>query len=201
MSVLRRLPLLLLCCFLPSLAAGLQPQRVTLPTLRELTRRSGYIFAGTVVAVRRIGPHTANSVAVVQVTFRVEQPIRGVRVRQLLAIREWSGLWESGVRYHVGERMLLFLYPPSKLGLTSPVGGGLGRFPMDASGQIVLEEARRAALLNDPAFGEGGALSGPSLPLPLQGPAAQAPGIRGKTVPLMSGRGFARIVRRLAVEP
>jgi hypothetical protein len=33
---------------------------------------------------------------------------------------------------------MLFLYPPSKLGLTSPVGGPLGRFKIDPDGRVIL---------------------------------------------------------------
>ena len=33
-----------------------------------------------------------------------------------------------------GEHFLLFLYPPSRLGLTSPVRGAQGQVPLDAGG-------------------------------------------------------------------
>ena len=39
----------------------------------------------------------------------------------------------------MGEHVLLFLYPPSKLGLTSPVGGPLGRFNVDQADLVVLK--------------------------------------------------------------
>ncbi len=68
--------------------------------------------------------------------------MRGVRTGQTLAIREWAGLWESGERYRRGERVLLFLYPPSKLGLTSPVAGPLGRFRIGPDGHIVVDPKR-----------------------------------------------------------
>jgi hypothetical protein len=80
---------------------------------------SGYIFDGTVLSVQS-APDDANGLATVQITFRVEQAIRGTRAGQILTIREWAGLWNSGERYHAGERLLLFLYSPSSLGLTSP---------------------------------------------------------------------------------
>jgi hypothetical protein len=40
-----------------------------------------------------------------------------------------------------GERVLLFLYPLSRLGLTSPVGGSLGQVALDASGRNVSRSA------------------------------------------------------------
>jgi len=101
----------------------------------SLIRSSGYIFAGTVKSVERAA-HRGNGVATVLVDFHVEDGIRGVRTGQTLAIREWAGLWETGERYRPGERVLLFLYPPSKLGLTSPVGGPMGRFRIGADGRV-----------------------------------------------------------------
>ena len=41
-----------------------------------------------------------------------------------------------------GEHILIFLYPPSRLGLTSPVGGSLGQIALDPSGENVA--ARRS---------------------------------------------------------
>lgn len=118
-----------------SLMAGF----AAVPNLSPLTRSSGYIFSGTVTTVgRTAATGIAGDVATMQITFRVEQAIRGVRAGQILTIREWAGLWEAGERYHPGERVMLFLYPPSRLGLTSPVGGSQGRFPIDRSGRVML---------------------------------------------------------------
>jgi len=36
-----------------------------------------------------------------------------------------------------GQHVLLFLYPPSRLGFTSPVGGPLGEVVLDSSGKYV----------------------------------------------------------------
>ena len=108
-------------------------------SLRQLTRDSGYIFAGRVSAIQRVTAGPAFEVATVRITFQVEQGIRGVRTGRTLVIREWGGLWEQGERYRPGERVLLFLYPPSKLGLTSPVAGPLGRFTVDNKGQVSLD--------------------------------------------------------------
>ena len=103
-----------------------------------LARSSGYIFAGRVKSVERIAPK-GNGVATVQINFHVDEAMRGVQTGQTLAIREWAGLWESGERYRPGERVLLFLYPPSKLGLTSPVGGRMGRFRIGPDGRVIID--------------------------------------------------------------
>jgi hypothetical protein len=148
------LALLFVPQLLPSAAAQNPLADHVLPStsnLRQLTRNSGYIFDGTVLSVGRVAETGQDSVPTVQITFRIEQAIRGTRQGQVLTIREWAGLWNSGARYRTGERLLLFLYSPSKLGLTSPVGGRLGRFAVDSGGNVVLEEGRLAALSLDPA--------------------------------------------------
>jgi hypothetical protein len=103
----------------------------------QAMRSSGLIFSGTVLEVEHIAP--AGSPAITQITFRVESAIRGTRRGQVITIHEWAGLWNSGERYRAGERVLLFLYPRSKLGLTSPVGGSLGRYQVDQSGRVLLQ--------------------------------------------------------------
>ena len=112
------------------------------PNLGQLTRQAGYIFAGTVTKVERIIPSAPNDLATMRITFRVEQAIRGVRTGETLVMREWAGLWDADERYRRGERVVVFLYPPSKLGLTSPVGGALGHFTINSHGEILLENTQ-----------------------------------------------------------
>ena len=118
------------------------PDLHILPPRPSLTRKAGYIFSGTVKAVGRLTPRANGSVAVMQITFHVNQGIRGTRIGQTLVIREWTGLWQAGERYQPGERVMLFLYPPSKLGLTSRVGGTSGRFGVDPGGFVIVEPRR-----------------------------------------------------------
>ena len=150
------------------------------PNLSQLLRDSGYIFSGTVTRVKPLAPANSSSVATVEITFRVEEAIRGVQPGQTLVIHEWAGLWNSGGRYHPGERLLMFLHRSSRLGLTSPVGGRMGRFEVDSNGQVVLEQAQ---------------INGS---LPASGPAPVSPGklpdsITGKT--RLSPRALARALQ------
>jgi hypothetical protein len=124
-------------------AALPHPSPASAPALRRLTRQSGYIFAGTVTAVE--SATSPNSVPSTKITFHVDQAIRGVSKGQTLVIHEWAGVLEAGESYRCGERVLLFLYRPSKLGLTSPVGGQQGRFKLDAIGTAIL---RREQMTN-----------------------------------------------------
>src|SRR5438552_11337185 len=122
-----------------------------MPSLRQMTRDSGYIFAGKVTGMQRVPGSRPADVSTVRITFQVEQGIRGVRTGRMLVIREWVGLWEQGERYRLGERVLLFLYRPSQLGLTSPVAGPFGHFTVDRSGKIDLKPDHAAFLASDPA--------------------------------------------------
>jgi hypothetical protein len=113
--------------------------------LRQMTRRSGAIFAGRVLSVQYFRPRFTDEVPTMRVTFRVQRGIRGARTGGSFVLREWAALWNGGERYRVGERVLLFLYPRSRVGLTSPVGGERGRFRIDAKGQVIVN-AERAEL-------------------------------------------------------
>lgn len=117
--------LLLLFLFASPPAA---PQTLAFPQLHQ---RAGIVFAGTVT-------HIQAGAQQVQITFRVDQGIRGVAGKRTVTIREWAGLWTLAPRYRIGERLVLFLYPPGSAGLTSPVGGTLGRLPIDDRNRIIV---------------------------------------------------------------
>lgn len=119
----------------------------------QLARAAGTIFSGTVTAITRHPAKSSQSVETVAVTFHVEQSIRGVIPGEDLTISQWIGLWSSGQRYHVGERVLLFLYPRSKLGLTSCVGGEMGCFAIDPRGRVLLSARHLSAFRTDPVLG------------------------------------------------
>lgn len=117
--------------------------------LQRLVRTAGIIFSGRVTFIGHttgVRPDPASTA----ITFQVEHAIRGAVGGQRLTIHEWAGLWRSGERYHVGEQVLLFLYSPSKLGLTSPVAGDMGRFAMDPQGRIMISALHAATLAEDP---------------------------------------------------
>ena len=116
----------------------------------QLTQRAGIIFSGKVTAVKPERSAASDEVTSVVITFQVEQAIRGTRVGQQLTIHEWAGLWAAGERYRVGERLMLFLHAPSKLGLTSPVGGAAGRFSVDQGGRILLDPVQAQNLKGAP---------------------------------------------------
>ncbi len=124
-------------------------ERVLGPQWRQLSRRAGMIFAGTVLATvtptvttgtgatDRLVPGTTPAV---QLSFRVDKAIAGVEQGQVLTIHEWAGAWSMHRPMTRGQHILIFLYPPSRLGLTSPVGGSLGQVALDLSGNNVSKD-------------------------------------------------------------
>ena len=119
----------------------------------RFVRAAGMIFSGTVSQIERHPANVGQSVETIAVTFHVESGIRGAMPGGNLTIVQWVGLWSAGQRYRVGERVLLFLYPNSKLGLTSCVGGQLGRLAVDPTGHVLLTAQHLSAFREDPVLG------------------------------------------------
>jgi len=131
-------------------------ERILGPQWKQLSRRAGMIFAGTVLtaATQTATDHTAatdraSSAAtpaatlVVQLSFRVDQAIAGVEQGQILTIHEWAGAWSMHRPMRSGQHILIFLYPLSRLGFTSPVGGSLGQVALDPTGKIVSKSGQK----------------------------------------------------------
>ncbi|MFZ0300753.1 MAG: hypothetical protein WAM13_20565 [Candidatus Sulfotelmatobacter sp.] len=116
---------------------------------RQLVRSAGIIFSGRVVFIGHAASLLRPNPACTTVTFEVQNAIRGASRGRNLTIHEWAGLWTGGERYRIGERVLLFLYSPSRLGLTSPVAGALGKFTMDSQGQVLLSPLHVATFAGD----------------------------------------------------
>jgi hypothetical protein len=124
------------------------------PGFAQLARRAGIIFSGTVISIERTSPGiSSEAIGTVAITFHVESPIRGATAGEWLTITQWIGLWSSGQRYRTGERLLLFLYPRSRIGLTSCVGAAMGRFAVDSSGVVQLSPQQILAFRTDPVIG------------------------------------------------
>ena len=121
--------------------------------LALLSRSAGIIFSGFVTRIERGPASQTQPIETVAITFRVEHAIRGALPGTDLTISQWIGLWSAGQRYRIGERVFLFLYPKSKLGLTSAVAGPIGRFPVDSKGTIIFSPQHRSVLQTDSVLG------------------------------------------------
>jgi len=120
-------------------------------TFSQIANKAGIIFAGQVVSVGRASSSLTPGPTSTSITFQVEHAMRGVSPGEKLTVHEWSGLWARGERYRVGERVVLFLFPPSRLGLTSPVAGRLGRFKV-IRGRVRMGPEHAAAFVEEGMF-------------------------------------------------
>jgi hypothetical protein len=119
----------------------------------RFSRAAGMIFSGTVLNVERRPATAGQTVEAVAITFHVEHAMRGVTRGENITISQWIGLWSSGQRYRAGEHVVLFLYPPSILGLTSAVGGAMGRFALDRWGRVLLRPQHLLAFRTNRVLG------------------------------------------------
>src|ERR1700687_1902490 len=147
MPASRRVLVVALAC-LSSFAAAQQSdqviaERVLGPQWKQLSRRAGMIFAGTVLTAASQTAATDRAVTAVQLSFRVDRAIAGVERGQILTIHEWAGAWSMHRPMLSGQHVLIFLYPLSRLGFTSPMGGALGQVALDPSGKIVSKSGQR----------------------------------------------------------
>jgi hypothetical protein len=111
------------------------------PEWQQLSRAAGKVFAGTVLSTAAPPNAKDQAISTIEVKFRVDRAIAGVHPGEVLTIREWAGAWSRQRELRPGQRVLLFLYPPSRLGLTSPVGGPLGQLALSGKGEIVVPPA------------------------------------------------------------
>ena len=144
LSLLR---ILLLCAYACS---AQQPGSIDLSVIAD---RAGIIFRGTVVSVTAEAPRAPGEVASTRILFHVEDAIRGARDGEMLTIRQWNVAPDE---YRPGEALVLFLYPPSELGLTSPVAGKDGhRRPAEISNATLdLLRSSTVATENTPSSGD-----------------------------------------------
>ncbi|MCS6806551.1 MAG: hypothetical protein RMM98_08345 [Acidobacteriota bacterium] len=109
-------------------------------TLSEMVTASGTVVSGRVVQVREgRHPHYRN-IAVTFVTVEVEEVLKGAASH--ITRHEFMQFGGTGITrihdipsYQVGEEVMLFLYPESEQGFTSPVGGGQGKFYLKRDSQ------------------------------------------------------------------
>ncbi len=144
----RNAGLLLVVVLLVTLTSPLLSQTFTSDDIswEKLSDPAGTIFAGTVLRVERIASSVSGP-ATVQISFGVDDAVRGCNAGQTILLREWAELWVHGDRYREGQKVLIFLYPPSDAGLSSPVAGELGILELGPQGLLRLSPQQARFLL------------------------------------------------------
>jgi len=141
MSLFRRMFALAVVC-LASFSAAQRSDQIAAagvlgPHWRQMSRSAGMIFSGTVLGIEAQPAGKRWPLPLILTKFRIDRAIVGVHPGEVLTVREWAGAWSMHRSMSGGERMLIFLYPKSRLGLTSPVGGRLGQVTLDSRGEVV----------------------------------------------------------------
>jgi len=101
----------LLLIFLLFIAHALSAQQRTIApshepaNLREVTARAATIFVGRVIYIKPMPVAGSGQVGSVQITFQVEQGVRGTRAGEQFSFREWAGLWSELDRYRIGAEV------------------------------------------------------------------------------------------------
>ena len=118
----------------------------TLPlNLEELTRASDRIFTGNCVKVEELDDPESR-LPVAKYTFRVIEGIKGISKKEI-SFKQWRPAVRD-ITFDKGKKYILFLYPNSERGLTSPVGLLQGHFQVDTKGLVRKKEYVRNKMNN-----------------------------------------------------
>lgn len=101
--------------------------------LEEITKDAEKIFAGECKEVEEIENDSESKLPVVKYTFKVTEPLKGVGENKVVTFKQWKPT-VNNAGYEVGKNYILFLYPESERGLTSPVGFLQGQFEVESKG-------------------------------------------------------------------
>jgi hypothetical protein len=120
-----------------SITSGTRAASAQNALLRQAARKAGFIFSGTVLSVQQL-PSGPGGVNRVRITFSIHEAVRGVRQGKTFTVDQWANLWANQAsQFRPGDRVFVLFYPRSKLGLTSVVAGGLGRYNLDSKWRVV----------------------------------------------------------------
>ncbi len=118
------------CCTasLLLLISGLAGMSVRPLALDEMVAYSQRIFRGVCVSAEPDG--VISGLPVTRYTFRILEEVKGATGERTISFRQIGSAGESFEipRYRVDAEYVLFLYPESEIGLTSPVGLLQGAF-------------------------------------------------------------------------
>jgi len=134
-------------------------------TLSQMTDQAGRIFVGKCVSLS--SDLDENGIPATYARFEVEDGVKGTASGESVLVKQFGtsraplkvGEGESAVvplktmsltggSYEAGRDYLLFLYPESTLGFTSPVGAGQGRFEVKEGGSNGHSPLQAASVVN-----------------------------------------------------
>jgi hypothetical protein len=148
-SVVCLVTLLALALALVPAATAQMSGRVVHRNLAELVQGSDVILRGDVIEAR-LEPHPDYPDATTMlITLRVQEVLKG-KAGETYTFRQYVFDPRDGQQrlgYKKGESVVLILYPPSRMGLSSPVGLEQGRFRLwiDSKGTVMVANGMQNA--------------------------------------------------------
>ena len=98
--------------------------------LEEVTGSADKIFTGICTGIEEIADDPVSMLQVTQYKFHVLEGIKGVKNNSDIVFKQWQPVSKDS-NFEIAKKYILFLYPESKLGLTSPVGYLQGLFKVE----------------------------------------------------------------------
>jgi len=156
-------------------------------SLQQVIAASGFIFSGKVIKVWS-ERDPASGFIVTSSTVAVEDAVRGVVSKDHFTFKQYGGSY-NGLNVFVadmsyfteGEEVMVFLYPASVWGLTSPIGVSEGKLTIQ----------------RDPVTGKK-FVFGNLLHMKMLAPHVDSPAMSPKAAPLMEYHDFIKLVREMA---
>ncbi len=97
--------------------------------LREIIKYSGRIFSGRCIDVKKGFHPEYKNIKVTLITFETFEMLKGDAESEVTFMKFGHGreMPHSKINHKKGTEAFMFLYPESRVGFTSPVGGKQGR--------------------------------------------------------------------------
>ena len=112
----------------------------TIPlNLEEITAAANRVFAGICTNVEEIEDDPESKLPVFKYTFKITETIKGLEGKEEITFKQWKPTVRNA-GYDTGKKYILFLFPDSERGLTSPVGFLQGQFDVEKKGLIRRKE-------------------------------------------------------------
>ena len=115
--------------------------------LEELAHESDRIFTGICTDIEEIENDSESGLSVVKYTFTITESIKGLDNKQEIIFKQWNKT-APDLAYEIGAKYILFLYPDSELGLTTPVGFLQGQFQVKKKGLLRKKEVVSNRMMN-----------------------------------------------------
>ena len=101
--------------------------------LEEVADSADRIFVGKCTDIEKVDNDSESKLSVMRFKFKIIEGIKGTKNEEIISFKQWQPTVRE-VGYKKGSKYILFLYPNSAVGLTTPVGFQYGHFRVEKKG-------------------------------------------------------------------